>query len=114
MGNLNLYDYYDNKEYLNEAIEIGNDLLLQSSSGYSGYCWGYPVNWESRNGFWPKRTPFVSVTPYCFEAYLKLYDHTRNQKYLDIASSICNFVNYDLNEVEISEDTIALSYSSYR
>ena len=44
MGFLNLFLLKNEKHYLSEAKKIADDLLVQSISGYSGYCWGYPFD----------------------------------------------------------------------
>ncbi len=49
--------------------------------------------------------------PYCFEAFLGLYDNTKKQKYLDVAHSIAQFVSKDIKEIPVSKVSSACSYS---
>ena len=111
MGFLNLFLLKNEKHYLSEAKKIADDLLVQSISGYSGYCWGYPFDWMTNRGLWPKDLPLITSTPYAFEAFLSLYDVTKEQKYLDIAHSIAEFAYNDINETKIDDETSASSYS---
>jgi len=113
MGYLNLFELTRNEKYLSEAIHISDDLLKTSISGFSGYCWGYPFDWQNSKGLWKKSTPFITTTPYCFEAFLKLFDVTKEQKYLDIAHPISRFANNDINFSEMNDGTIYSSYSPF-
>ena len=49
---LNLYRYSGDRSYLEEARKIGEEMLGYSIQGYSGYCWGYPFNWQNQRGLW--------------------------------------------------------------
>ena len=77
---LNLYRVTGEKKYLETAIRLGEDMLQYSVSGYSGKCWGYPFDWQNNRGLWKKNTPYITCTPYCFAAYLGLYDATGEQR----------------------------------
>jgi len=88
LGFLNLYEVTLKKEYLEEAQKIASELLKSSVPGFSGYCWGYPFDWMTTRGLWTSGVPLITTTGYCFEAFLKLYDITNDQKYFDIAQSI--------------------------
>lgn len=111
MGLLNLYLYNKDQRHLDEAKEISLGLLESSVPGYSGYCWGYPFDWVSKRGFWTSGVPFITTTGYCFEAFLGLYDVTKDKKYLDIAYSIFLFTKHDIKDTVIDENTKVCSYS---
>lgn len=108
---INLYKYYNDDKYLEKAKTLGEEILSYSIPGYSGYCWGYPFDWQNSGALWRKNTPYITATPYCFEAYLALYDCTSDKKYLDIAESIARFVADDLKETPTGPDASAGSYS---
>lgn len=111
MGFVNMYDLTSDGSYLEKAHSIADDLLNSSIPGYSGYCWGYPFDWQTNRGLWERNTPLITTTPYCFEAFLRLYDATHEDSYLDIAESSLAFALNDLNESEYSRDLAACSYS---
>lgn len=111
MGYVNLFEITNDRKFLNKAIYVANELLSVSIPGYSGYCWGYPFDWQTNRGLWKKNTPLITNVPYCFEAFLYLYDVTRYRKYYDIAYSISRFASDDLNETFISDESSACSYS---
>jgi hypothetical protein len=110
-GYINLYNMYGKSEYLKVAERLGDELISESCKGYSGMCWGYPFDWLSSNEMWFKNTPFVTVTPYCYEAFKSLYETTNDKNYLNILKSITDFFVNDLNETRISDNSVALSYS---
>jgi hypothetical protein len=108
---LNLYRCSKERKFLEQAIKLGGDLLNYSVSGYSGKCWGYPFDWQNNRGLWRKNTPYITCTPYCFEAFLALYDATGEQSYLEVARSIAKFVYSDLKDTSAGKDATAASYS---
>jgi len=107
----NLYQLTGNDVHLQKALDLARDLLRYSIPGYSGPCWGYPFDWQHHRGLWKKNTPFITATPYCFEAYLKLFDLTGNESFFGTAKSIAQFVQHDLHNTPTSADAAAGSYS---
>jgi hypothetical protein len=108
---LNLYHFTEDAQYLKKAVVLAEDLVQSSLPGYSGHCWGYPFDWQTSKQFWKKHTPFITSTPYCFEAFLGLFDATQDDYYLHIAASVARFVSHDLHDTEISDNAAASSYS---
>jgi hypothetical protein len=108
---LNLYGVTGQSPYLDKARQLGEDLLSYSIPGYSGYCWGYPFDWQNQRGMWRKNTPYITCTPYCFDAFLELYDVTGEPRYLKVAESIAEFVANDLRDTTAGSDAAAASYS---
>lgn len=98
MGFLFLYRVNQDKNYLTAALDIAENLLDSSIPGFSGHCWGYPFDWQTRRGLWKKGTPLVTTTPYVFDAFLELHRVTNEQNFLDIAHSITEFVAQDIPE----------------
>jgi len=108
---LNLFKCTQDRKFLEKAKGLGEDILKYSVPGYSGKCWGYPFDWQNNRGLWKKNTPYITCTPYCFEAYLGLYDATGEARYLEIARSIATFVFTDLKDTPMGPDAAAASYS---
>lgn len=97
--------------WLSKARVLAQDLLSASIPGYSGHCWGYPFDWQNINGLMPKGTPHITATPYCYEAFARLFDLTGEGSYLEVARSTASFVFSDLNDTPIGLDVAAGSYS---
>lgn len=80
------------------------------SSGYSGDCWGYNFDWQSRTVFRPKWTPTIVNTSFIGHALLDCYEMTGTQRALDVAATIPEFVLSDLHRTVIG-DTLCFSYT---
>jgi uncharacterized protein YyaL (SSP411 family) len=112
MGFVVLYKITGNKLCLDEATKLADQLLSSSISGYSGHCWGYPFDWQTKRGLCRKGTPLVTTTPYVFDAFLDLFEVTREEKYLLTARSIANFVAKDILHMPVGRGRAA-SYTPH-
>lgn len=111
LGYLNLHRLTGNPEFLKKSRQLGEDLLGYSIPGYSGYGWGYPFDWQNQRGMWPRNTPFITCTPYCYEAFCGLFETTGEDCYRKIAESIATFVFTDLHDTPTGTGAAAASYS---
>jgi hypothetical protein len=86
--------------------------LLESSrsEGYSGNCWGYNFDWQSRAFFIPKFTPTVVNSSFIGHALLDAYQATGRQSALDLAVPIKDFLLNDLHRNREGE-TFCFSYT---
>lgn len=106
----NLWKTTGDKNYL-KKLEFLTTLLSQcSSKGYSGNCWGYNFDWQSRVFFVPKYTPTIVNTSYVGHAFLDAFTATKNEEYLRKARSACDFILKDLNR-SYEDDTLCFSYT---
>lgn len=108
---MNLYKYYHDEKYLEIAKKILDEILSFATKTVSGIGWGYPYVWVTGSAVYPEGTPFITVTPYCFYALIGMYEITGEKKYLTAAGKAARYAAYDLNETEISDFEIAVSYS---
>ena len=111
-GYCNLYKIEPKEEYLNHIIFLADKLIELQSKGYSGSCWGYNFDWQSRAFFLPKTTPTVVATSFISSALLDAYDITKGERYLNTAISSTKFIINDLNRTPKKEGFI-FSYSPY-
>jgi len=110
-GYLNLYLYFDEDAYLEKALTCLDWLEENYSRGYSGYCWGYPFDWQSgREYFFPKGTPSGIVSSTVGHAFLDGFDVLKEEKYLKVAESICSFFINNLH-MKVSNGNICFSYT---
>jgi hypothetical protein len=103
----------DSYGWLVKAKELAEQILDCSIPGYSGHCWGYPFDWENVNGLIRKNTPHITATPYCYEAFIRLFETTGQTNYLEVARSASAFVYKDLNDTPTGEDAAAGSYTPF-
>lgn len=110
---LNLYRVSGADRHLIHARQLGRQLLDSSVAGYSGLCWGYPFDWQNQRGMWGKNTPFITSTPYCYEAFCALAEATDDAEALASAESTAAFVFHDLRDNPAGPKAAAASYSPH-
>ena len=105
----NLYLITKNKKYLENAIEIAKILEKNISEWYSWIGWGNNYNWQSKI-FIPKKTPCIVVSSICWQAFIDLYEITKNEKHLNIAIGVKDFILNDMKLYNIN-NTVCTSYT---
>lgn len=111
-GYCNLYKANPKIDYLDKIVFIADKLVELQTQGFSGACWGYNFDWQSRAFFLPKWTPTIVVTSFVSNALIDAFEITKNSKYLDIAISSTNFILNDLNRTK-TKDGFIFSYSPF-
>ncbi|MGH2646463.1 MAG: hypothetical protein ACRDE8_02805 [Ginsengibacter sp.] len=92
---------------------LAEELISLRTPGFSGNCWGYNFDWESRAFFQKKGTPTIVATTYVGNALLDAYDVTKNEIYLEVAISAKNFIVSDLKRSYNKNGDFAFSYSPF-
>ncbi len=72
MGFAFLYELTADLRHLRRATHFLDELVASRCSGFGEYCWGYPFDWVTRNGTIKAQTPFITSTPYVYEAFLQV------------------------------------------
>lgn len=107
---LKLYRMTNDNKYLNKIELILSILEKYRSPSYSGYCWGYNFDWQSRSGFLPKYTPTIVNTVFIAHAYLDAYEILGDKRFLSIVESCSRFILNDLN-IQQHNDSLCFSYT---
>jgi len=111
----NLYHLSDTKAEKDANLEkiqfFCQKIMEASSTGYSGACWGYNFDWESRAFFQPKFTPTIVASSFIANALLDAYEILKTDSLLQTARSTCDFILKDLNRTTDAEGNFAFSYS---
>lgn len=93
MGFAFLYEAGGRPEHLARATHFLGILKLSRSPGFKNYCWGYPFEWVTRYGSLPPHTPFITTTPYVFEALLHVNQFSPRDEWRQImASAVCHVI----------------------
>jgi hypothetical protein len=109
-GYSKLYEIHKKAEYL-EKIEFFLDLLEElRSEGYSGNCWGYNFDWQSRAFYLPRYTPTLVNSSFIGHALIDTYEYTKNRKTIEMALPIKDFILNSLNRTE-DDSGFCFSYS---
>ena len=109
-GYSKLYAYTKELRYLDRVDHLLDLLEQLRSYGYSGNAWGYNFDWQSRTFMRPAGTPTIVNTSFIGHALLDCYELTGNQRALDMAIPIKDFILNDLNRTKL-EDTFCFSYT---
>jgi rhamnogalacturonyl hydrolase YesR len=109
-GYSKLYALTKEPRYL-EIVDYLIDLLERlRSKGYSGSCWGYNFDWQSRTFMRPAGTPTIVNTSFIGHALLDCYELTGRQRPLDLAVPIKDFILEDLHRTRL-DGTFCFSYT---
>jgi hypothetical protein len=99
------------EQYYRRAVHFLEVLQQTRSSGYGRYCWGYPFNWETRNGTLRAGTPFITTVPYIYEAFREVYLIDGDKKWREIMQSIAEHAFLDYRDFESSATASTCSYT---
>ena len=94
-----------------ERVEYLLDMLVRlRSKGFSGNCWGYNFDWQSRRSFRPKGTPTIVNTSLIGHALLDCHELTGKRTALELAVPIKDFILHDLHRTWL-DGTFCFSYT---
>ncbi len=106
-----LYRLNAKPEYLEKIRQLADKVLELTSKGYSGACWGYNFDWESRAFFQPAYTPTIVASVFVGYALLDAYEILEDSRLLEEAVSVSDFLLKDLNRTYDEEGDFSFSYS---
>jgi hypothetical protein len=97
------------------AEQRGEHFLLQLERtrcpGFEAYCWGYPFDWETRDGLIAAQTPLMTTVPYAYEAFEAGYEATGEPAYLAVMQSIAVFAAERIPVTEVAAGAAAAAYA---
>ncbi len=93
------------------ARELLDQLWQARIQGYHGAAWGYNFAWQSRYFFAPQGTPMIVPTAFAARALIEAHQAFRDDNYLRMARSSCDFILKDLKRTVAAEDEVCFSYS---
>jgi hypothetical protein len=86
-------------------------LLALKVEGFSGAAWAYNFDWQSRNFFAPRGTPTVVPTAFAARAFIEGARQLKDDEYLKVARSVCDFLLHDLPRTVDTETELCFSYA---
>jgi hypothetical protein len=113
MGFAFLHEATGRADYLERAVHFLRELQKSRSPGFKEYCWGYPFDWVTRNGTLKAQTPFITSTPYAWEAFLQVYEIDGRDEWKDVLASIARHAASDIKDFKTSEAASSCSYSPF-
>ena len=103
MGFAFLYQATGDSSQLENAVHFLTELKKSRCVGFKEYCWGYPFDWVTRNGIIKEQTPLITTTPYCYEAFLQVFELTGQDEWKVIVESIARHAAADIKDFRTSE-----------
>ena len=113
MGFAFMYRATGESEYLARAVHFLRELQKSRSPGFAEYCWGYPFDWVTRNGTLKAQTPFITSTPYVYEAFLQVYKIDGLEEWKEVLASIARHAANDIKDFPTSQEASSCSYSPF-
>jgi hypothetical protein len=113
MGFAFLYEATRDPSQLENAIHFLTELKKSRCHGFKEYCWGYPFNWVTRNGTIKEQTPLITTTPYCYEAFLQVFELTAQDEWKVVLESIARHAAADIKDFRTSEKSSSSSYTPF-
>ena len=93
------------------AVECVSELSRLQTAGYSGACWGYDFDWESRyGGRLPAGTPTIVATGLVTNSLFVAYRLLGLDDAFGLCESAASFVLEDLPRLPGDDDTFCWAY----
>lgn len=111
MGFAFLASSYESDEYYRRAVHFLEVLQETRCPGYKDYGWGYPFDWETRNGPMFANTPLITTLPYAYEAFSQVYALDSDPKWLAVMRSIAEHGFKDYRDMETGSGASSCGYT---
>jgi hypothetical protein len=111
MGFASLFQASGDPAHFRRAVHFLDVLEGTRSPRFREYGWGYPFDWVTRTQTYPRDTPFITSTPYVYEAFLQAYEIERRPEWRQILESIVRHVCLDIKDVPFSDTASSCGYS---
>ena len=111
MGFAFLAQTFEADNYYQRAVHFLEVLQETRCRNYEDFCWGYPFNWETRNGTLKEGTPLITTQPYVYEAFSEVYALDANPKWLPIMRSIAEHAFKSYRDLETGPDSASCGYT---
>src|ERR1022692_886870 len=96
-----------------KAVHFLEVLKQTRCPGYRFACWGYPFDWQTRNGIIKAGTPLVTTVPYCYEAFEYVYRIDRKDEWREMLRSIAEHTLLDYQDVQNGPDAATCTYTPF-
>ncbi len=103
----------ERERYEQEAGRLVHRLHGLTTPGWSGACWGYDFDWESRDTSMPAGTPTVVATGFVTNGLFAAHEIMASPGAIELCDSACAFIRRDLNRTPGSNGSFCWSYSPF-
>jgi hypothetical protein len=112
MGFAFLAGIYGGDKHHRRAVHFLEVLQETRCRDYEDYCWGYPFDWETRNGAIKEGTPLITTLPYVYEAFSVVFALDEDPRWSRIMRSIAEHAFSAYRDLEIAPGTASCGYTT--
>jgi rhamnogalacturonyl hydrolase YesR len=110
-GYITMYTSTHDVRYKEKTEQCLEWLIENKSPYYREFSWGNHYDFASRRGLLPKYEPIIVWSSLIGQAFVDMFEIVRNNRYLEVAKSICDWI-LQLPR-EITDSGACLSYVAY-
>lgn len=114
MGFALLYHCTQDRAHLDRAVHFLEVLERTRCPGYRHTGWGYPFDWQTRNGRIPAGTPLITTTPYCYEAFDYVHAIDHNPRWRAVLASTAEHAYEDYDDTPTGPNAATCTYFPHR
>ncbi len=111
MGFAFLAEAFASDAYYQRAVHFLEILEQTRGAGGDAHGWGYPFNWQTRNGCITEGTPLITTVPYVYEAFSQVYRIDKNRRWRRIMESTARHALTQYRDIETAPDTASCAYT---
>jgi hypothetical protein len=111
MGFAMLAQLKGSDECYQRAVHFLEVLEETRCPGYKTHGWGYPFDWQTRNGVMKKDTPLITTLPYVYEAFSLVYAIDKDPKWLRTMQSIAQHGFESYRDIETQNGASSCGYT---
>lgn len=111
MGYAALHRTTGNPHHLARAVHFLEVLESTRVPGFKHRGWGYPFDWQTRNGIIPRGTPLITTTPYCYEAFTDVYRIDGQPRWREAMRSIAEHTLTDYRDIPAGAGATTCTYT---
>lgn len=100
----------ENAKHLIEKL-LSQKIGIKTQDSRLKTAFGYNFDWQSRAFYAPQGTPTIVPTAFATQALIECYEIFKDEKYLETASEVCEFITSDLNRIDETQKEICFSYT---
>jgi hypothetical protein len=113
MGFALLFHASGKNEHYKKAVHFLEVLKNTRCAGYDHAGWGYPFDWQTRNGIIKKGTPLITTTPYCYEAFEYVHRIDGKEEWNQMLRSIADHTLLDYEDFPVGAYAATCSYTPH-
>ena len=92
------------------AVHFLEVLEATRCAGYERDGWGYPFDWETKQGTITSGTPLITTLPYVYEAFREVYAIDKDERWREHLRSIAQHALLDYHEVATGPEAARCTY----